>query len=253
MKILRYDGSFYDLICGLVPYLKQRQLPDNIELENAQQPSLFAMEEEPETTKIALGNGNIHDPEIFRIPGISRETWHNAWHAFLSEAKSIELEIARYLLFALEKKGKVDLYQTDDRVRKIQRLAKRVLFERHRFMGLLRFRAIGSNLYYASIRPDNFILPLLAPFFVDRFSDQKWIIHDRKRELAAVYNLKTWTIVERAAVEMPQDAPEEATAQHLWQCFFDSIAIQERLNHSLQQQFMPKKYWQDLVEKPRKK
>ncbi len=249
MEILRYDGSFYSFICNLTGFLKKKQLPDGIERENTRQPSLFTLEEDQQTSTTSLSESISYDPEVFRIPGISRETWNNAWHAFLSENTNIEMEIAQYLLLALEKRHKVDLFLTDPRVNKIQRIARRVLSERHRFMGLLRFRTVGENLYYASIRPDNFILPIIAPFFVERFSDQNWIIHDQKRELAAIYNLKTWTIAERNAIDLPKTSQEEKEIQNLWQCFFDSIAIKERLNLALQQKFIPKKYQQDLIEK----
>ncbi len=250
MHVLRYDGSFYGLISGLVPYLRQRRLPDAIERENVLQPSLLSFAEEPQTEAISVAGDNRHDPELFRIPGISRETWQNAWHAFLSEDGNIELGIGRYLLLALEKRGSVDSFLTDERVHRVHRLAKRVLAERHRFMGLLRFRSIGANLYYASINSDNFLLPVLGPFFAKRFAGQQWIIHDRRRAMAAVYNLQTWTIIERGSADIPTDSSEEVAAQHLWQCFFDSIAVRERLNLALQQKFIPKKYWQDLIEKP---
>jgi probable DNA metabolism protein len=250
MKTVYYDGSFYGLVCALNPYLRRRQIPDGIARENARQPLLLSLDIAEPATTIAAANGNIHDPEVFRLPGISRETWLNAWHAFLSEAPDIEISIAGYLLLALEKRGCVDSYITDKRVGNIQRLARRVLCERHRFMGLLRFRQINENLFYASINPDNFILPLLAPFFVERLKDQQWIIHDRRREMAAVYDTHTWTIIERSATEIPKDSFEENEAQNLWQCFFDSIAVRERLNLALQQKFIPKKYWQDLIEKP---
>ncbi|MDD3146034.1 MAG: DUF4130 domain-containing protein, partial [Candidatus Riflebacteria bacterium] len=59
-----------------------------------------------------------------------------------------------------------------------------------------------------------------------------------------------WTIIERAAADLPADSPEEDATQRLWQCFFDSIAVRERLNLALQQKFIPKKYWHDLIEKP---
>ena len=142
MQIIRYDGSFYGLISALVPFLKQHRLPDAIERENERQPSLAVAEAEPQTTAVSVAGGNLHDAELFRIPGISRETWQNAWYAFLSEEKNIELRLARYLLLALEKRGTVDAYQTDERVRSIHRLARQVSVERHRFMGLLRFRSI---------------------------------------------------------------------------------------------------------------
>ncbi|MBU1108114.1 MAG: TIGR03915 family putative DNA repair protein [Candidatus Riflebacteria bacterium] len=250
MNILRYDGSFYGLICALAPYLYRHQLPDVVERENVRQPALIPTDEEPQMISTALAPGLACDPQAFRLPGVSRESWLNAWHAFLSEAPGIETMIARYLLLAIEKRGAVDTYLTDDRVRNINRFAHRVLAEKHRFMGLLRFRNIGQNLYYASINSDNFVLPLLAPFFVERFADQQWIIHDRRREVAAMYDLRVWTIIERSAGDLPEDSPEEDAAQRLWRCFFDSIAVRERLNLALQQKFIPKKYWSDLIETP---
>ena len=250
MNILRYDGSFFGLICGLAPFLRRHQLPDVIERENAIQPALIAADEEPSATSTAMVPGLAHDPQAFRLPGVSHESWLNAWHAFLSEAPLIELSIARYLLLAVEKNAEIDAYLADDRVRNIQRLARKVLAERHKFMGLLRFRNIGPNLYYASINSDNFLLPILGPFFVERFADQQWIIHDRKREVAAVYDLRVWTIVARAAADLPADSPQEEAAQRLWRCFFDSIAVRERLNLALQQKFIPAKYWGDLIESP---
>ncbi len=249
MKILRYDGSFYGLISAMAPCLLRRQLPDGIERDNARQPLLFAPEEEKSASSTDLSADFARDPQAFRLPGVSQESWLNAWHAFLSEAPGIEFAIARYLLLAIEKRANVDSFMADDRVRIIQRLARKVTFERHRFLGLLRFRSIGPALYYASINPDNFVLPILAPFFVKRFADQQWIIHDRKREVAAIYNLRTWTIIERATTDLPADSPEEGATQQLWQCFFDSIAVRERLNLALQQKFIPRKYWQDLIEK----
>ncbi len=251
MNILRYDGSFYGLICSLVPWLRWRHLPDGIARENSRQPLLFAGEEAApaSSTELVLASSAC-DPQVFKLPGVSRETWQNAWHAFLSEAPNIELAVARYLLLAIEKQSKVDSFMADERVRLIQKLAKKVTFERHRFLGLLRFRIIGDNLYYASIKPDNFILPILAPHFVERFADQRWIIHDRRREIAAMYDLRAWTITERAATDLPAVSPKEDSTQKLWQCFFDSIAVRERLNLALQQKFIPKKYWSDLTELP---
>lgn len=250
MLIVRYDGSFYGLILALLPYLRKNSLPDAIECENAEQPSLAGLDDGAAAHFPAATNVHAYDAQIFRIPGISVETWQNAWHAFLSQAGQIEMAIARYLLFALEKRGSVNSFLTDARVSLVHRLARRVLCERHRFMGLLRFRHIGGNLYYAALQSDNFLLPLLAPFFVKRLSDQQWIIHDRRRGMAAVYNLKTWTIIERSAVDLPAESPIEDEVQQLWQGFFDSIAVRERLNLALQQKFIPKKYWSELVEKP---
>lgn len=41
---------------------------------------------------------------------------------------------------------------------------------------------------------------------------------------------------------------EEKKYEELWSTFFKTIAIKERTNKRLQMQYMPKKYWKDLVE-----
>ena len=41
----------------------------------------------------------------------------------------------------------------------------------------------------------------------------------------------------------------EAEYQHLWQVFFKEIAIKERKNLKLQQNFMPKRFWKYHTEK----
>lgn len=46
----------------------------------------------------------------------------------------------------------------------------------------------------------------------------------------------------------PTVTESEKEFQGLWKIFFQTIAIKERTNKRLQMQYMPKKYWKDLVE-----
>ena len=41
---------------------------------------------------------------------------------------------------------------------------------------------------------------------------------------------------------------DEREMEELWRVFFQTIAIKERKNLRCQQSFMPKKYWQDMLE-----
>ena len=36
--------------------------------------------------------------------------------------------------------------------------------------------------------------------------------------------------------------------EELWKSFFKTVAIKERLNKKCQQNFMPKKYWKNILE-----
>jgi predicted DNA-binding helix-hairpin-helix protein len=55
--------------------------------------------------------------------------------------------------------------------------------------------------------------------------------------------------VNRASNDIPRASfsPEEIV--NLWQEFFDSVALSNRRNLRLQRQYMPTRYWKNLIEK----
>lgn len=114
--------------------------------------------------------------------------------------------------------------------------------------GLLRFIEIGDNLFYASIHPDNNIIENLGHHFIRRLPTQNFIIHDKNRNIAFLYNTKEYKIVDSTLLTIPNISENEKKYQELWTAFFKTIAIKERTNSRLQMQYMPKKYWEDLVE-----
>jgi probable DNA metabolism protein len=80
-------------------------------------------------------------------------------------------------------------------------------------------------------------------------ADQDWIIHDQKRQMAAIYNQQEWKLTPLNKTEL-EFAAREQNYQDLWKEFFDSIAIENRKNSRLQRQNMPKRYWKHLIESP---
>lgn len=133
----------------------------------------------------------------------------------------------------------------------VMKFRKRVFGEAHRLKGLTRFIEIGNNLYYASLHPDHKILEELGHFFMKRFPNQSFILHDQIHEIVFIYNQKEYQMVPISNLNFvpPTPTPQEKEYQRLWKCFFDTIAIKERTNPRLQMQYMPKKYWIDLIEK----
>lgn len=75
------------------------------------------------------------------------------------------------------------------------------------------------------------------------------MLHDKNRNIVLLYNTKTYNIVDANNLVLPSISKEEHYYQDLWNCFYHTIGIKERKNSRLRMQFMPKKYWQDLVEK----
>ena len=139
-----------------------------------------------------------------------------------------------------------------DYVLEVVKLRKNVLMEAHRFDGLVRLQEIGNNIWYASVHPDNNIIEKVGQFLKRRFPMQNIILHDKNRNLAFMYSVlkpNSYEIIEVPAnIQFSAFSEDEVRFQSLWKTFFKSVAIKERTNSKLQMHFMPKKYWQDLIE-----
>ena len=129
-------------------------------------------------------------------------------------------------------------------------MKRRSFGECHRLKGLLRFQEIGKNLCYASIHPDNNILEPLGQHFINRLPSMNFIIHDKNRNLCFVYDTTKYKIINGSNIKIPAISEDEKFYQDLWKIFFKTISIKERTNPRCQMQFMPKKYWKDLIEEP---
>lgn len=126
---------------------------------------------------------------------------------------------------------------------------KRVSRESHRMLGFIRFKRIGENLLYAKYSPDSNITPLVAPHFADRMNACRWIIHDVRRDVFAVYNGRDCVVGEYAKAGSLGDLRDmDPDYESLWKAYTKHAAIPGRKNLRLQMSLMPKKYWNFLVE-----
>ena len=66
--------------------------------------------------------------------------------------------------------------------------------EAHKLKGLVRFIQVGDNLFYSSIHPENNVIENVGNHFIRRFPTQYFIIHDKNRNIAMLYNQKEYTI-----------------------------------------------------------
>ena len=182
---------------------------------------------------------------------ICEEALYNSYNAFLSDEKDREIYILKYLCNGFDIGPKINTMITISYVFKVINMRKRALSECHKLKGLLRFQEIGENLSYSSIHPDNNILEPLGQHFIRRLSTMNFIIHDKNRDLCFLYNTKTYKIIDSKDLNIPEHISVSGTEkayQELWKMFFNTIAIKKRTNPRCQMQFMPKKYWKDLVE-----
>ena len=69
----------------------------------------------------------------------------------------------------------------------VMRLRIKAWHEAHRYMGFVRFEELENGVLYSVIEPAYAVLPLLAPHFADRFQQENWVIHDKRRGVMAVH------------------------------------------------------------------
>jgi probable DNA metabolism protein len=254
-----YDGSLEGLFTALYEGLFAGEEVVEITDKRRYQPSLFA------TAKIITT-----DPEKarklrrFLRERLSRQAFQNLVYCYLSEA-GMERTILSYIKLLLPG-GRKAAGDPQARTREMMAIidaitetAQKVAFEVHRFHGFLRFRQVYDDLYYAPIEPDHNILALLVPHFTARFANQKWFIHDRRRNLGAYYDGRECRLVNDVAINDQLTAAlegkrtgiegeEEMRCRELWQEYFTTIALEERRNEKLQRQHMPVRYWKYLTE-----
>jgi len=174
---------------------------------------------------------------------------HYLYYAFLAEQPQREYYLLRFLRQAFKQKESFCRHLSEPDIWKVRRWAARTGNERHRLLGLLRFRELQGGLLYGPVAPDCCVVPVMAPHFVKRLPAEAWVLHDVKRNMGVYYDRHSVTIVD---IPRPSHSiilsEAEPMFEELWSRYYGTISIAERANPSLRQQFMPKKYWPWLIE-----
>jgi probable DNA metabolism protein len=238
-----YDGTFNGLLTIIYEIYYRRQIPEQIVPAQNTDFQLFVRQEHFSTDddKAAKVYQAIENK-------ISIRAIKNAYYAYLSEHPQAGIWIYEYLNLGWKLGSKLDLHLTNDKVHRVHRLGQKVRTEKHRLLGLLRFQLLKGNIYYAAVEPDHNVIELIAPHFARRMASQNWIIHDLKRDLAAVYNQQEWVSTSLTLKQRMEMEREEEYYQMLWKQYYESIAIPSRINPKLQKRCMPQRYWKHLVE-----
>lgn len=236
-----YDGSFDGLLTAIYQSYYEEKADGIYPVDNYQYSLLTASRQVATVPELAA---KVYDAVERKI---SPQALRRVYYVYLANHPQKENLILKYLRLGFKLGPEVDSYHTHPAVLPVQELAKKVSFEAHRFYGLLRF-AEARNYLYAALEPDHNILILLADHFADRLKQENFIIHDKKRNLAVIYDRKDWYLT-----DFPQEAKiliseQEAFYQELWTRYFTQIGIENRKNKRLQAHFVPQRYRHNLVE-----
>lgn len=177
-----------------------------------------------------------------------QHTMHILYYAFMSELPDREMKLLDFLQQAFYWKADFLNHRKDPEIWEICDWCRKVSNERQKLLGLMRFGELENGMLYAMIKPSANVVPLVAAHFADRLRNENWVIHDVKRGIGAYYDGKQIVLVEIVKSQVPTYGKDELEFRRLWQEYYRHIGIKERKNNQLRQSFMPKKYWQYLVE-----
>ncbi len=136
----------------------------------------------------------------------------------------------------------------EDAVAAADACIRRVNFEVHRMHGFLRFMECESGALYAPCAPDADIVDLLARHFLVRLKGYPFVIHDTKRQKAAVSDGTKLFTAPLGQAEVVLSADEEAW-QALWREYYKTVNIPSRERLKQMRGYMPVRYWKFLPEK----
>ncbi len=242
-----YDGSFDGLLTCIYHHYYQ-QAATGIYPQEHYQPSLL-------NNSYVVTTDPVYAARVYSAieEKISPSSLTLVYQGFLSSSPDKENLILSYLRLGFRLSAAVDFYHSHPQVQPLHKIARQVTREVHRMLGLLRFADQGGFLY-ASLSPDHDILTLIADHFADRLANERFIIHDQKRNLAIIYDGQATPESQRDWYLVPLDhkpeSPlmEEDRYQQLWKLYFNKISIGFRRNPRLQTQFVPHRYRSHLVE-----
>ncbi len=114
----------------------------------------------------------------------------------------------------------------------------------------LRFQELESGILYSRIGPKNDVLAFIMPHFADRLPIEHFVIYDEKRNVFGIHPAgRQWYLLrgEEADVQ-PRYSEEELQYQELFRQFCHTITIEERRNRKLQQNMLPLRFREYMVE-----
>lgn len=253
MNIFIYDKTFEGLLNAIFDAYSRKTFPDLLLSEDETLPLFY-----DDLHIVYTDNDKAERVWNGLMKKLSRPALSCLAASWLSELPEIDLLIFRYIRKAIDSPCSIELNFGDNDVLELSQIWKKVHREQHRIIQFLRFQKAMDGTFFAAIEPIYNVLSLIVPHCKDRFSDQKWIIYDLKREYGYYYDLSSVTEIQfensnahllSGILDKNQMHPDEELFQKLWKEYFKAINIKERNNLKLHRQNLPVRFWKHLTEK----
>jgi len=240
-----FDGSFDGLWSCVYDSYTKKENPDSIYTDDNLQ---YSFEQRIHMVKSNSTNSLRVQHGFEKTCG--QQSTNIVRQCFLSFEHERMTWLFRYICLGFKFGSYINGMLANPNVVPVEKMRLHIGNEVHRFHQFVRFSQMENGAYYARINPLNNVVPLIMPHFADRYNDQPFLIYDSGHNIAGVYNLSEWYLVETESLQLPKESENEYEWKALWKQFYSSITIQERRNEKLRRSFCPKRYWADMLEMP---
>jgi len=247
-----FDGTYQGLLTAVFTAFERREFEAIISSQKNYMDSLF-----DSSRLIATDTNKSTRVQKGLLKYLSPDMVTDFWRAFLYEQESMNQIIFKLIISVFQGSKHILQNYGDDSVLHFKQALKKVSRERHRMKAFVRFQKSADQLYVSVVEPDFNVLPLVIPFFRNRYADQPWLIYDNKRKYGIYYNLLQVTEVTlsaddkalQKATEIIEFDSKDKHYEKMWQSYFQSTNIEARKNLKLHLRHVPKRYWRYLPEK----
>ncbi len=242
--VYRYDGSYQGFLCCVAESCNEKKMPQAIQLLDEPQGSLFPLR------AIETRPGLAAQVERSITERVSPEVKDMVRRGFLTCMEEKELNLLRFILLGYRYGAQVIGLSTNDVVHRLDKALLYLKNEAHYSLEFLRFAECGGFLA-AMLTPNNWVLPLIAGHFCERLNTENFLIYDKNHGMGFVHRTGAGERGEffyAEALELPEPTEEEERYQELWRRFYDTIAVEGRINPKLRRGNMPMRYWENMTE-----
>lgn len=237
----QYDGSLDGFLCCVFDGISRREDPVQIFPEQFPQATLYPVRRVETDVSHA---GRVWRSIDKKISPLARE-WVEK--GFLCDCPGKELLLYRFLSLGYQKGPAVTDMLGEPVINRLFSLVRGIGHEAHQFTGFVRFEE-HSGVLSAQIEPKGFVLPLIAPHFMGRFSGESFLIHDLTHGAVLLHYPGECRIMAAEHLELPPISPGEAEFQCMWKGYCSAVSIRERENPKRQLGNMPRRYWAHMTE-----
>ncbi|MFG6351959.1 MAG: TIGR03915 family putative DNA repair protein, partial [Oscillospiraceae bacterium] len=142
---------------------------------------------------------------------------------------------------------KVRLYISDPVIARVNLALTKMWTEWDHLKGFVRFSDLDGVLV-GEIEPKNRVLPLLAPHFAARYSGERLALYDRTHHEIFLSDRGRWKLLPAEEFRMGPAGVEERAYRAMWRKYYDTIAIEGRINPKCQSTHLPKRYRHVMTE-----